>query len=266
LPNPVDQSGKVNLEEAFSDFDGLVRVWGDEFSKSPIAPFLIAVTVALGIASACMLASRRNVRWMRGTTLQSLAVFALISGTLPLVAAFVSSAGTTPRYALPLFYWPCILIAMIITQLDWRRAVTVAVALACVASLASMTFAIRDVIRFGLQDSYYTSTTYCLDEAASKYGVEHAIGTYWVAKPTQEFSRTGLTVTVLAGDLKQRNWVSSAANVYPAYDAFIDRKSEPDDKLRHALIKKYGHPANAVTCGGVEMFVWVPDTIVLPTK
>jgi hypothetical protein len=261
MPNPARSSGTVDLDEVSTDFDGLVLVWGEEFSKSPIAPAIVIVAVALGIVGAYLLVSRRNVRWMRGTTLQALAVFALISGTLPLVAAFVSAAGTTPRYALPLFYWPCILIAMILTQLDWRRAMTVAVALACVASLASMTFAIRDVIRFGLQDSYYTSTTSCLDEAAAKYGVEHAIGTYWIAKPTQEFSRTGLTVTVLTGNLKQRNWVSSAANVYPAYDAFIDRKSEPSENLRRTLIKRFGKPANVVTCGGVKMFVWSPGAL-----
>ncbi len=266
MPNPVTSSGKVDLEGVSTDFDGLVRVWGEEFSKSPIAPVLVCVTVVLGITGAYLLVRERNLRWMRGTTLQALAVFALISGTLPLVAAFVSAAGTTPRYALPLFYWPCILIAMIITQLDWRRAITVAAALACVVGLASMTFAVRDVIRFGLQDSYYTSTTSCLDEAAVKYGVEHAIGTYWIAKPTQEFSRSGLTVTVLMGNLTPRNWVSSAANVYPAYDAFIDRKSEADNKIRRALMKKFGKPANAVTCGGVKMFVWAPGAIVLPNK
>jgi hypothetical protein len=121
-------------------------------------------------------------------------------------------------------------------------------------------------MRFGLQDSYYTSTTSCLDEAAVKYGVEHTVGTYWVAKRTQEFSRTGLTVTVLAGNLTQRNWISSAANVYPAYDAFIDRKSEPNDSLRRTLIKKFGKPENVVTCGGVKMFIWSPGAIVPPNK
>jgi hypothetical protein len=266
FPNPVRPSGRVDFDEVSADFDGLVLVWGNEFSRSPVAPLLIIVTAALGIVGAYLLASRRNLRWMRGTILQSLAVFALISGTLPLVAAFVSAEGTTPRYALPLFYWPCILIAIILTQLNWRRAVTVAVALACVTSLASMTLAIRDVTRFGLQDSYYTSTTSCLDEAAVKYGVEHAVGTYWVAKPTQEFSRTGLTVTVLAGNLTQRNWISSAANVYPAYDAFIDRESEPNDNLRRALFKNFGKPANVVTCGGVKMFVWSPGAIVPSNK
>ena len=266
FPNPVRPSGRVDFDEVSADFDGLVLVWGNEFSRSPVAPLLIIVTAALGIVGAYLLASRRNLRWMRGTILQSLAVFALISGTLPLVAAFVSAEGTTPRYALPLFYWPCILIAIILTQLNWRRAVTVAVALACVTSLASMTLAIRDVTRFGLQDSYYTSTTSCLDEAAVKYGVEHAVGTYWVAKPTQEFSRTGLTVTVLAGNLTQRNWISSAANVYPAYDAFIDRESEPNDNLRRALFKKFGKPENVVTCGGVKMFVWSPGAIVPSNK
>ncbi len=266
MPNPLRSSGTVDLDEVSTDFDGLVRVWGEEFSKSSIAPLLVCVTVVLGITGAYLLVRERNLRWMRGTTLQSLAVFALISGTLPLVAAFVSAAGTTPRYALPLFYWPCILIAIIITQLDWRRAITVAAALACVVSLASMTFAVRDVVRFGLKDSYYTSTTSCLDEAAVKYGVEHAIGTYWIAKPTQEFSRTGLTVTVLGGNLKQRNWVSSGANAYPAYDAFIDRKSEPNDNLRRTLIKRFGKPANVVTCGGVNMFVWAPGSLVLPNQ
>jgi len=266
MPNPIGTSGSFDLEEVSTDFDSFISVWGSELARSPIAPVLILSTIVLAVIGAILLATKRNVAWMRGTTLQALAVFALLSGTLPLVAAFASEAGTTSRYALPLLYWPCILFAVILTQLEWRRAVTVAVTLACVTSLASMTFAVRDVMRFGLQDSYYTSTTSCLDEAAVKYGVEHAIGTYWVAKPTQEFSRTGLTVTVLAGNLTQRNWISSAANVYPAYDAFIDRKSKPDDSLRRMLIKRFGKPATVVTCGGVKMFVWSPGAIVPSNK
>ena len=264
MPNPVGAGGSVDLEGVSADFDSFITVWGGALAKSPIAPLLILCMIVLAATGAILLATKRNVPWMRGTTLQALSVFALLSGTLPLAAAFVSAAGTTPRYELPLFYWPCILFAIIVTQLDWRRAVTVATAFACVVSLASMSLAVRDVSQYGLTDSYYTDTMQCLDETATEFGVEHAIGGYWVAKPTQEYSRTGLTVTVLDGKLRARNWVSSAANVFPAYDAYIESPGELDEKLRRTLIKKFGKPIDSVKCGKATMYVWEPGTILLP--
>jgi hypothetical protein len=226
----------------------------------------VIAAVLFGLAGAYLLITRRNWAWMRGTTLQTLAVFALLSGTLPLVAAFISNAGTSPRYALPLFYWPCILGAMLLTQMSWRRALTVATAVACIASLTSAGLAIRDVSRLGLKDSYYSATVSCLDEAARKHGVSHAIGTYWVAKPTQELSRSGLTVTVVTEKLRPRNWISTSANRYDAYDAFIDTKPKSTDSIRRELKQKFGKPVIVVTCPKATMSIWPAGSIVLPTE
>ena len=264
FPHPALSTGKVKLDQVSRDLDDLVTVWGNVIAHSFLVPLLILSALALGVTGAVLLLLRRNPTWMRGTTLQSLAVFALISGVLPLAAAFVGSSGTTPRYFLPLFYWPCILGAMLLTQLNARRAVVAATALACVFSLMSTGIAVRDVARLGLTGAYYPETVACLDEAAKQFGVSHAVGTYWVAKPTQELSRTGLTVTVVTGKLKPRVWISSTANVYPTYDAFIDSATQPDDALRRLMQRRFGKPKHTVSCGDSTMLVWRAGKIVLP--
>jgi hypothetical protein len=266
VPNPASSWARADLDGASSDLDSLLSVWGAALARSPIAALLVSAAVLLGLAGAYLLITRRNWAWMRGTILQTLAVFGLLSGTLPLVAAFISNAGTSPRYALPLFYWACILGAMLLTQMSWRRALTVATAVACVASLTSAGLAIRDVSRLGLKDSYYSATVSCLDEAARKHGVSHAIGTYWVAKPTQELSRSGLTVTVVTEKLRPRNWISTSANRYDAYDAFIDTKPKSTDSIRRALKQKFGKPVIVVTCPKATMSIWPAGSIVLPTE
>ncbi len=265
IPNPASSLGQADLDGAARDLDSLITVWGVAFARSPLAALLVIAAILMGVAGAYLLITRRNWPWMRGTTLQTLAVFALLSGALPLVAAFISSVGTSPRYALPLFYWPCILGAIMLSQMNWRRALMVATAVGCVASLASAGLAIRDVSRTGLKDSYYSASLSCLDEAARNYGVSHAIGTYWVAKPTQELSRSGLTVTVVTAKLKPRNWVSTSSNRFLAYDAFIDTKSNPTESIRKALRQKFGKPIKEVTCAKATMWIWPAGSIVLPT-
>jgi hypothetical protein len=266
IPNAFGTGGRVDFESAPDDAESFVQVWGNSLSRTPIAVVLIILTIFLGLTGAYVLVRGKNLRWMSGTTLPVLAVFALLSGTLPILAALASSVGTSPRYALPLFYWPCILVAMILTQIEWRRAIVVAVVVACVASLASTTFAVRDAVRLGLQDSYYPPSVACLDDAAAKFGVTHAIGTYWIAKPTQAFSRTGLTVTVLNGQWLPRAWVATIDNVFPAYDAFIEGKGDVNDANRKKLAAKFGKPSDVINCPGSKMYVWAPGRIVLPTK
>lgn len=265
FPHPVASAGRVDVAGVTDDIGEFARDWGGALARSPIPGVLIGLAVVLGITAAVLLFSRRNPRWMRETTLQSLAVFGLLSGVFPLVAAFVSDAGVSPRYAMPLFYWPIIVIALLVTQLRWRGTLgpAIATSVACAASLVSVGLASHDIASSGLRAENYPATVECLDAVATKHNVSHAIGTYRVAKPTQELSRTGLTVTTITPDLEARHWVSSAKNVFTAYDAFIDQKSQPDEELREKLVERFGEPLRTVTCKTATIALWQPGSLTL---
>ncbi len=265
FPHPGGSAGEVDVAGITEDINEFTSVWGAALVRAPILGVLIGLALTLGIIASMLLLRRQDSRWMRGTTVQSLAVFGLLSGLFPLAAAFASDAGTSPRYAMPLFYWPIILLALLATQVRWRefRGLAFVTGVACAASLVSVGLASKDIVSHGLRAEYYSATVECLDAVATKHGVSHAVGTYWVSKPTQELSRTGLTVTTITQKLAARHWISSSQNVFPAYDAFIDLKSDPSDKVRRALTERFGEPLRSVKCKTATIDVWKPGSLVL---
>jgi hypothetical protein len=265
FPNPTDSAGQIDVAGITDDIHDFTSVWGGVLTRAPILGVLIGLSLTLGIIASMLLLRRQDFRWMRGTTVQSLAVFGLLSGLFPLAAAFASEAVTSPRYAMPLFYWPIILIALLASQLRWRGDLGLAIvtSIACAASLVSVGLASKDIVSHGLRAEYYSATVECLDAVATKHGVSHAVGTYWVSKPTQELSRTGLTVTTITQELTARHWISSSQNVFPAYDAFIDLKSDPSDEVRRALTERFGEPFRSVKCKTATIDIWKPGTLTL---
>ena len=264
MPHPVtnvrtfDPSGAGNDLTEFGSYFGMNEI------SLPVVVTLFLLTCVLGVSAVFLLVKRpttpSRLLWTNQGS-QVLAVVALLGTATSIGAMLLTSAEVNARYALPLYYWPCILVPMIMVELRivWMN---VAAAVASLAlGVASTGLGVSGIVNEGLHADYYPTWEQCIDSAAENFHVSHALGTYWVTKPVQELSRSGITVTNVPDVQSQQFWIASSKNQFDSYDAFIDKKKNPTPEYLDLLIKIAGKPVKTVKCDRVTMTIWAPGSI-----
>ena len=264
MPHPISNVRGLDLLGAGRD----LSEFGSDFAVSGVsmvvAITLIVTTCALGVCSLSLLVRRNQVGWLSflaNDGIRVLAAIGLLGSATTVVAMFITSAGLSARYLLPLYYWPCILVPMIIVELrsKWMPGLAAAVALAF--GLASTGVGLSAVVKNGVHTDYYPDWVACIDQAAQEFGVKHALGTYWVTKPVQELSRSEITVTNLADVRGQEFWIASDKNQFDSYDAFIDDKRNPTPEFLQDIREIAGTPVTTVKCSRATITIYEPGAI-----
>jgi hypothetical protein len=264
IPHPTTSISRFDPTGFGADVSELTTAVSDDYLSAPILAILAVITLALGVVATLELIRRKPVLRMHifpTDALRVLAVIALVASVTSIAAIFLTSAVSSARYLLPIDYWPCILVPMLVVEARWKWMPVLAATTTLALGLGSTSIGVTEVMKSGLHADYYPEWSECVDKVVEKYGIRHALGTYWVTKPIQELSRTGLTVTSVTDIRGQNFWVASTKNQFDTYDAFIDQNKSPTDEILQQLLHAGGKPIKTVKCKRVSVTIWEPGSI-----
>jgi hypothetical protein len=207
----------------------------------------------------------RSVKWTKReqpSPLVWLAVFSLtaICSTM-IAAAFVTDVPVMSRYLIPVFFWPVVIVPVIVNHRLGRRFVAVGTVLSLLAAVSLIASSQRLASSNGLSARYYPSDIACVDDAVEREGLDNGIAPYWDAKYLQQFSRLNLNIAQYSDDLAETKWITSQRYFRPRYDfAVLPKDAEstfnisPDD-----LMKINGAPREIVACGSRLLYIYGKD-------
>jgi hypothetical protein len=156
----------------------------------------------------------------------------------------------TIRYFIPVFAWPVILSGFAIFNTEifaGKFPVIVASIVALVLSLNTSSL----VDAHGINRTYYPDDIACIDNALSPSAAVHGIANYWDAKYIQVFSKRNLTVAQYWDVLAPMKWITTQDYYRDTYDFAIisTNASAPFTLSQDLIVKTYGQPVSATTCG-----------------
>ena len=112
--------------------------------------------------------------------------------------------------------------------------------------------------------SYTPPLVDTLDAVASKYGLTYGIGGFWQARAVNLFSKKGLRLYPVGGNLEPFHWLgnkywyagySGSAYPHPAYNFVV--LDDPVLKIdRQVVVSRFGEPAAQVMAGNVRVMVY----------
>jgi len=267
IPNAKSVPAKISFSTAFQHVAEMRDQLGIVFSHSPVTSlFLLAVFLFSLVASVYFL-FRRGFLGL-SYPLHSFIVLSFFAGVFSLLACVFSMLPPDPRYLLPLFIWPFIVVTFIAAELGmtvfFRIAAPVAVALTAACCLLAGTGAGAN----GLSTSYYPSAQQCLDEAALSANVTHGVAEYWDAKPLQEFSRAGITLAQVSPSLQFFRWSSTNSNERSTFDfAVINNAADASRQVSLEALKQInGQPKTKTKCGHYTFVSWGAGGLSLASK
>ena len=211
--------------------------------------------IAVALIVSCLLAVfylvRLAKRIRRTTPIAMLSIFAfasVISTCAGLVLATTNEM--TLRYFIPVFSWPVIIVGFIIfnTEMLWGKLpLLVASVAALILSLNTSTV----VDTHGIDRAYYPEEIACIDRTLPSSKAIHGMANYWDAKYIQAFSKRDITLAQHLDILMPMKWITTQDYFRTTYDfAIISTNSPPAYTLsQELLVKKYGEPISATTCG-----------------
>lgn len=234
-----------------------VRDIGLEFLRThrPIAAALI-VSCLLAMFYSVRLAKRIR----RTTPIAMLSIFSFASVVSTCAGLVLATTNEmTLRYFIPVFSWPIIIVGLVVlnSEMFWGKLpVLVAGISALLLSLNTSTL----VDTQGINYSYYPEDIACIDRALPSTKAAHGMANYWDAKYIQAFSKKNITLAQHLDILMPMKWITTEDYFHSTYDfAIISTNSIQAYTLsQELLVKKYGQPRSATTCGTRIVLVFQP--------
>ena len=198
------------------------------------------------------------------TQLAWLAAFSFLSLSSTFVAAsLITDFPVMPRYLIPAFSWPVIIVVLFLGHYLGQRffAVGTVVSVLAVVSLSSSSYKLAH--NNGLSGRFYSSEISCIDDALEKEGLSDGIAQYWDAKYLQQFSRLDLSIAQYLETLEEMKWITSKRYFRDSYDfAIISEDAEPTYKISSdALLRINGAPKQVVSCGNRSVYIYGKDKL-----
>jgi hypothetical protein len=188
-------------------------------------------------------------------------VFALASTIV--TASLMTDLPVMPRYVIPAFSWPVVVVVLFLGHYLGRRFVAVGTVLSALAvgvmSYNSYTLASSN----GVSGRFESSEISCIDDALEQEGLRNGIAQYWDAKYLQQFSRLDLRIGQYLEDLEEMKWITSERYFRESYDfAVVDEDAEPTYKISSdALSSINGPPKRIVSCGSKSVHIYGKDKL-----
>ena len=193
-----------------------------------------------------------------------LAVFSCLSLCSTFVtASLMTDLPVMPRYLIPAFSWPVIIVILFLGHYLGQRflAVGTVVSALAVVLLTSSSYTLAH--NNGLSSRFYPNEISCIDAALEKEGLRNGIAQYWDAKYLQQFSRLDLNVAQHLENLDEMKWITSKRYFRPSYDfAIVSEDAEPAYKISsEALSRINGSPKRVVSCGNRSVYIYGKDKL-----
>jgi len=248
----------IGLEKAYANLSDLYVMVQRAATNNPVYGLLLIGYVGLVLLLLSGRIGRSNSEGYP-RPLTWLVVFSCLS----LCATFVTATLMTdlpvmPRYVIPAFSWPVIIVVLFLGHYLGPRffAVgTVTSALAVVLLTSSSYKLARDN---GLRGRFYPHDISCIDAALEEEGLRNGIAQYWDAKYLQQFSRLNLNVAQHLENLEEMNWITSKKYFRRSYDfAIVSEDAEPAYVISsEALSRINGSPKRVVSCGTKSVYIY----------
>jgi hypothetical protein len=193
-----------------------------------------------------------------------LAVFSSLSLCATLTAAsLVTDFPVMPRYLIPAFSWPVVIVVLFLGHYLGRRFFAVGTVVSALAVVLLTSSSYKLAHNNGLSARFYPSEISCIDDALEKEGLRNGIAQYWDAKYLQQFSRLDLTIAQYLENLEEMKWITSKRYFRDSYDfAIIAEDAEPTYKISsEALLRINGSPKQVVSCGNRSVYIYGKDKL-----
>jgi len=193
-----------------------------------------------------------------------LAVFSFLSLCSTLVAAsLITDFPVMPRYLIPVFSWPVVIVVLFLGHHLGRRFVAVATVVSVLAVVSLSFSAYTLASNNGLSGRLYATEISCIDDALEKDGLSHGIAQYWDAKYLQQFSRLNLRIAQYLETLEEMRWITSKRYFRESYDfAIVSEDAEPTYKISSdVLLRINGAPKRVVSCGSRSVYIYGKDKL-----
>lgn len=164
---------------------------------------------------------------------------------------------TTVRYQIPSFFWPVVVIGLVLPRIfgKYFRWVGVILSFFFIAPWSIHAYKMSTLKRVSSQ--YYPDEIACIDHALEKTGLTQGIAPYWQAKPMQNFSRLKLNIAQYYDDVSPQAWITSKNYFKKRYDFAIINTTYPSDKLpAESVIYLNGLPKETVVCGRNTLLIY----------
>ena len=263
VANPTRYPPSIGLEKIYGNLTDLSVGLGRAMTASPVFGSSVVIYVGLFL----FVVAAPSMKWITREPpppLVWLTVFSLIAICSTIIAAtFVTDLPVMSRYLIPVFFWPVVIVPVIVNHLLGRRFVAVGTVLSLIA-VVSLTASSRTLASSnGLSARYYPTDIACVDDAIERVGLHNGIAQYWDAKYLQQFSRLNLNIAQYSDDLAETKWITSQRYFRRRYDfAVLSTDAEstfdisPDD-----LTKVNGAPREIVTCGSRLLYIYGKDNV-----
>jgi hypothetical protein len=198
------------------------------------------------------------------TQLAWLAVFSTLSLCSTVVAAsLITDFPVMPRYLIPAFSWPVVIVVLFLGHYLGQRFVAVGTALSLLAVVLLSVSSYKLANNNGLSGRFYSSEISCIDDALEKEGLSNGIAQYWDAKYLQQFSRLNLRIAQYLETLEEMKWITSKRYFRERYDfAIISEDAEPTYKVSSdVLLRINGSPKQVVACGNRSLYIYGKDKL-----
>ena len=263
VANPTRYPPSIGFEKLYGNLTDLSVGIGRAMTATPA--FGIAVVAYVGIMLFWLM--RRGSRGSdreNPSPLAWLTAFSLSAICATIVAAgFVTDLPVMPRYLIPAFLWPVVIVSFLVHHHLGRRFVVVGTALSLLAVVSLASDSYRLATSNGVSGRYYPSDIACLDAAIGREGLHNGIAQYWDAKYLQQFSRLDLNIAQYSDDLTETKWITSRRYFRQRYDfAILSTNAESTfDISSDDLTKMNGAPKQVVRCGSRVLYVYGRDLL-----
>ena len=263
VANPTRYPPSIGVEKMYGNLTDLSVGLGRAMTASPVFGSAVVAYVVLIL----FVLAGPSMRWTGReppSALVWLAVFSLIAICSTMIATtFVTDLPVMSRYLIPVFFWPVVIVPVLVNHCLGQRFLAVATVLSVIAAV-SLAVSSRTLARSnGLSTRYYPSDIACVDAAVEREGLHNGIAPYWDAKYLQQFSRANLNIAQYSDDLAETKWITSQRYFRPRYDfAVLSKDADstfniaPDD-----LTKINGAPNEVVTCGRRLVYIYGKDRL-----
>lgn len=249
-----------------ANLDALLGQWWEAIAALPPLGLVL-----LGYA-ACCAASIRSC--LRGTpvagappALAWLTCFSLLSALVTSATVLLlTNLPVVPRYHIPDFSWPVIIVALWAAHLARQHFQALAMGTSAVLlALAGTGIAALTPEKATGPRTYYPAEIACIDRAVAATRAQHGIAQYWDAKRIRAFSRQPYTLAQYLGNLSEHRWITSSKLFRQRYDfAIIDEGAPAGYKLdKQKLVRINGAPSRVVACGNKTVLLYPKDAMVI---
>jgi hypothetical protein len=262
VENPTRYPPSFGLEKAFNNMNDLWVAVERTITDHPaygvvfISYLALMIVVYAGMGKLIRTSYPPGLAWI--AVFSSLSLLSMV-----VVAGLMTDLPVMPRYLIPVFAWPVVMVVLLVGHHLRKRFFDAATAISTLAVVVMSARAYQQANDNGLGERLYPDEISCVDDALEKEGLRNGIAQYWDAKYFQQFSRLNLNIAQYLENLEEMKWITSSRYFRSRYDfAIISEDAEPTYKISSETLSKLnGAPKQIVMCGNRSLYIYGKDKL-----